>query len=163
MAAIGWGKPRIFIKDLDAETPAWKECPTPVENSTKLTPTKGTKKEAPLEGGENEDVRYAKNKYELAYQIRVAKNKTMPIMHEDGIVSHKYAIAIQPEDPTVPGVMIDRSTVSVEDPFTSEDGGSFTYTHDVLKPDAGKMVKWGVLTVTESAGAISAVSIAEMA
>lgn len=162
MAAIGWGKPRIFIKDLDAETPAWKETPTPVENSTKLTPTKGNKKEAPLEGGENEDVRYAKNKYELAYQIRVAKGKKMPIMHIDGVVDHQYAVAIQPEDPTVPGVLIDKSRVSVEDPFTAEDGGSFTYTHDALKADKGKIVKWGVITVTENAGVISDIAVEEI-
>lgn len=162
MAVIGWGKPRIFIKDLDVETPAWKEVPTPVENSTKLTPTKGDKKEAALEGGENEDVRYAKSTYELAYQIRVAKNKTMPIGHEDGVVAHKYAVAVQPEDPTVQGIMIDKSTVTVEDSFSSEEGGSYTYTHDVLKPDSGKQVKWGVITVTESEGNITDVAVAEM-
>ena len=162
MAAIGWGKPRIFIKDLDAETPAWKEVPTPVEDSTKLTPTKGDKKEAPLEGGDNEDVRYTKNTYELAYQIRIAKGKVMPIKHDDGVVAHKYAVAVQPEDATVPGIMIERSTVSVEDPFTSTDGGSFTYTHDALKPTTGTMVKWGVITVTENAGVVSDVAVDEI-
>lgn len=60
MAVIGWGKPRIFIKDLDAVSPAWEELPTPVEDSTQLTTTKGDKKEAKIEGGENEDVKYGK-------------------------------------------------------------------------------------------------------
>ncbi len=161
MAQIGWGKPRIFIKDLDADSAAWKEVPTPVENSTTLTPTKGDKQEAKLEGGANEDVRYASNTYALAYQIRIAKGKTMPFEHNDGIVAHQYAVAVQPEDPLVPGIMIDRSTVSAEDNFTTEEGGSITYTHDALKPDAGNQVKWGVIKVTESAGSISNVEITE--
>ena len=37
MAVIGWGKPRIFVKDLDATSPKWEELPTPVENSTQET------------------------------------------------------------------------------------------------------------------------------
>lgn len=60
MAVIGWGKPRIFIKDLDASSPKWEELPTPVEDSTQLTTTKGDKQEAKIEGGENEDVKYGK-------------------------------------------------------------------------------------------------------
>ena len=123
MAQIGWGKPRIFIKDL------------------------------------NEDVRYASNTYALVYQIRIAKGKTMPFEHNDGIVAHQYAVAVQPEDPLVPGVMIDKSTVSAEDNFTTEEGGSITYTHDALKPETGNQVKWGIIKVTESAGSITNVEL----
>ena len=69
MAVIGWGKPRVFIKDLDASAPKWEELPTPVEDSTQLTTTKGDKQEAKIEGGENEDVKYGKNTYALALNI----------------------------------------------------------------------------------------------
>lgn len=161
MSVLAWGKPRIFIKDLDEANAKWKEVPTPVENSTQLTPTKGDKKEAKLEGGENEDVRYSKNTYTLAYQIRIAKGKVMPFEHDDGIIAHSYAVAVQPEDPTAPGIMIDKSTVSAEDNFTTDEGGSITYTHDVLKPASGKQVKWGVITTTEADGEISNVAVAE--
>lgn len=161
MSVLAWGKPRIFVKDLDEASAKWKEVPTPVENSTQLTPTKGDKKEAKLEGGENEDVRYSKNTYALAYQIRVAKGKIMPFEHDDGIIAHNFAVAVQPEDPTVPGIMIDKSTVSAEDNFTTEEGGSITYTHDALKPAEGKQVKWGVITVTEADGEISNVVVAK--
>lgn len=101
MSVLAWGKPRIFVKDLDEASAKWKEVPTPVENSTQLTPTKGDKKEAKVEGGENEDVRYSKNTYALAYQIRIAKGKVMPFEHDDGIIAHNYAVAVQPEDPTL--------------------------------------------------------------
>ena len=67
---IGWGKCSIIVKDLDVENSKWIKLPTPKEDSTQLQPTKGDKKEATVEGGENEDVKYGKNKYELAYTIR---------------------------------------------------------------------------------------------
>lgn len=153
--AIGWGKPRIFIKDLSTDGGKWVEIPTPAENSVQLTPTKGDKKEAKLEGGDNEDVKYGKNNYEFIYQIRVADNKTMPIQHDEGIVEHEYAVALQPENPEVPGFIIDRSRVSVEDPFSTEEGGEWTYTHDALKPETGKKVKWGKIKVTGSGDSLT--------
>ena len=52
---------------------SWIDIPTPVENSTKLTPTKGAKKEAKIEGGENEAVKYAANTYTFEFEIRAAK------------------------------------------------------------------------------------------
>lgn len=149
MADLSWGKPRIFIQKLGEESPKWKEIPTPVENSTQLNPTKGDKKEAKLEGGENEAVKYGYNNYELVYQIRRALGKTMPIEHTDGVVQGDYKVALQPENPEVDGFIIDRSTVSVSDPFTTEEGSVWEYTHDVLKPDDGsKKVKWGKISVT---------------
>lgn len=160
MAVIGWGQPRIFIKDLDAVPAAsWKEVPTPVENSTQLTTTKGGKQEAKLEGGANEDVRYGKNTYALAYQIRMAKGKTMPFTDNDGIIEHNYAVAVQPEDPQVPGIMIDKSVVSAEDSWASEEGGAITYTHDAVQPATGNQVKWGVIKVEGSDGNITSVTL----
>lgn len=160
MSTLGWGKPRIFIKDLDDESAKWKEVPTPVENSTQLTPTKGNKKEAKLEGGENEDVRYSKNTYALSYKIRIAKGKVMPFEHHDGVIDHNYAVAVQPDNPAAPGIMIDKSIASAEDNFNTEDGGEITYTHDVLKPQTGNQVKWAVITVVESEGVITDVTAA---
>ena len=57
---LSWGKPTIKIGKLGDGSKApssWIDIPTPVENSTKLTPTKGTKREAKIEGGENEAVK----------------------------------------------------------------------------------------------------------
>lgn len=147
--AIGWGKPTIFIKNLSKENAKWFKVPTPTQDSVQLTPTKGDKKEAKLEGGDNEDVKYGKNNYELSYQIRLATGKKMPIQHDEGIVEDEYAVAVQPENPEVPsGFIIDKSRVSVEDPFSSDEGGEWTFTHDALKPEKGKKVKWGVITAT---------------
>lgn len=153
MAVIGWGKPRIFVKDLDASSPKWEELPTPVEDSTQLTTTKGDKQEAKIEGGENEDVKYGKNTYALVLNIRAAKGRKRPINGSDGVVAHYYAVALQPEDPEVPGFCMEKTTVSVEDTFTSADGGVWAYTFDALKYAAEKtQVQWGKIIVTPTTG-----------
>lgn len=156
MAVIGWGKPKIYIKDLDASAPKWEELPTPVEDSTQLETTKGDKQEAKIEGGENEDVKYGKNTYALTFNIRAAKGRKRPILDEDGVVAHNYAIALQPEDKEVQGFCMEKSTVSVEDTFSATDGGVWIYTFDALKssPDK-KQIQWGNIIVTESSGNIS--------
>ena len=159
MAVIGWGKPRIFTKRIDNEGSAWKEVPIPVEDSTTLETTKGDKTEAKLEGGSNEDVKYGANTYALSYTIRVAKGKTQPFEQNDGYVAGEYAVALQPEDPNVPGFMIEKSVVSAEDGFSTAEGGTIIYTHDALKPETGNQIKWGVISVSESDGTISDVSL----
>lgn len=153
MAVIGWGKPRIFVKDLDATSSKWEELPTPVEDSTQLTTTKGDKQEAKIEGGENEDIKYGKNTYALVLNIRAAKGRKRPISDSDGVVVHNYAVALQPEDPEVPGFCMEKTTVSVEDTFTSADGGVWAYTFDALKSAADKnQVQWGKIIVTPTTG-----------
>lgn len=139
---IGWGICTVIIRDLDVPDAPWTVLPTPKENSTQLTPTKGDKKEATIEGGENEDVKYGKNKYALVYSIRRNTDRKKPMKDVDGIVGHRYAVFVQPENFNVPGPKIDLSTVSLEDPFDTTDGGQLTYTHDALKPETGNTVKW---------------------
>lgn len=148
MAVLSWGKPRIFIKNLDESSSKWKELPTPVEDSTQLATTKGDKKEAKIEGGENEDVKYSKNTYALTLNIRQAKGRTKPIYDEDGVIKANYQVVLLPEDETLEGFSLDKSSVSVEDTWSAADGGVWAYTFDALKPAAGDQVKWGTISVT---------------
>lgn len=152
---IGWGKPTIYVKDISTSGGTWTKLPDAVEDSVQLTPTKGDKVEATIEGGAPEAVKYKRSTYELAYGIRNAAERDMPIEHEDGVVQNEYAVVVVPENPKAPGCYIERSAVSVEDPFNAADGSNWIYTHSVLTPTSGKMVKWGIMTVTESSGSIS--------
>ena len=156
MANIGWGKPRIFIKDADDTSSKWIELPTGVENTTTLSTTKGDKVEAKIEGGENEDVRYNRNTYALSLEIRAAKNRQRPIPDEDGIVAHNYTVVLQPEDAEVAGFKIPYSRVSIEDGWSSENGGTWIYTFDALKQDLEtKQLMWGLVSVTGSGDNLS--------
>lgn len=150
MAILSWGKPRIWVKNLAAENAPWVESNTPVENSTQLSTTKGTKTEAKIEGGENEGVRYSKNTYALTFNLRTAAGRKPLIESNDGIVDDPYAVMLQPENPSAPGLYIENSTASVEDGFTTADGGTLAYTFDALKPDSGSnQVKWGLVAISK--------------
>lgn len=145
MAQLSWGKPSIEFGKCGANgtvPTVWRKLDyDPVENSTKLTPTKGEKKEAKVEGGENEAVKYAKNTFAFEFEIRAAKGRTKPIPDEDGVVEDEYAFRLTPEDAECEGILIDRSVVSVEETFDTAEGKKWKYTADVLKPAAGNQVK----------------------
>jgi len=153
MSNLSWGKPRIFVKDLDAETPAWKELNTPVQNSTELQPTKGDKLEAPVEGGANEDVKYKASKYAVVYNIRKVKNRAVPIPHTNGVASHHYAFCLMPEDNTNLGFYVENSSVTVDDTFTADDGAIWAIQHDAIAAASGNTVKWGTVAIEGEAGA----------
>lgn len=148
MSKSSWGKPSIFLKDLEAADAKWFKIPTPAEDTTTLEGTKGDKLEANIEGGEPEDVKYNKNKYVFNYSIRALEGREMPVQHDEGVVLHQYAVALQPENPASLGFMIDKSAISVLDGYTPDGGVVWQYSHDVLVPDSGKKVKWGVISVT---------------
>ncbi|EJW96425.1 hypothetical protein EVA_15468 [gut metagenome] len=116
-----------------------------MENSTKLTPTKGKKMEAKIEGGENEAVKYGANTYTLEFEIRIGKGRKKPIEDVDGVIDGEYALKLQPEDKTVEGLKIDRSSLSVEETYDTENGTKLKYTVDVLKPETGNQVKFEVI------------------
>ena len=157
MAVIGWGKPRIFYKKVNDKSAKWAEFATPSEGSTQLSTTKGDKTEAKLEGGANEAVKYGRNTYALTFNIRAAAGRTRPLSDDDGIITDEYAIVLQPEDANAPGFAIEASTASVEDSFTSADGGVWIYTFDAVVPEqtgfaeSKKQVQWGVVDVTNFA------------
>jgi hypothetical protein len=149
MSNLAWGKPRIFVKDLDVETPSWKELNTPVQDSTELQPTKGDKMEAPIEGGENEEVKFKDSTYAVVYNIRKYKGRQVPIANKNGVASHHYAFCLMPEDGTNIGFYIESTTVSVDDTFTANDGAIWAIQHDALAAKSGNTVKWGTVGVAE--------------
>lgn len=157
MAVIGWGQPKIYISPLDTQgnPTKWTLVPTPAEGTTELATEKGDKQEAKLEGGANEDVRYSKNTYSLSFTLRMSKGRSKLIEDEDGIISANYAVALIPEDEEVNGIMIDKAQVSVEDTWSAEEGGQWTYTFDALQPAKGTQVKYGVIEVTGSGESLS--------
>ena len=149
---LQWGKPKIFIKDLGTVGAKWELLPTPVEDSTQLNPTKGDKLEAPIEGGENEAVKYKRNKYELGYSLRQAKGRKPPMPATDGVVKNEYAVMLQPEDPTTNGFLIERTAPTYLDSFDASKGGTWDVVHDALAPESGNTVKWGLVTTSTEGG-----------
>lgn len=149
MSKVSWGKPTIMIKDLDDSNAKWTKMPTPAEDTTELSTNAGDAMEAAVEGGELEDKKYKASNYELAMNIRKLKGRVAPIETHNGVTDHHFAIALQPEDPSCQGMLIDNSAVSCEDTYTPADGAVWKYKFEPLKPDTGDLIKWGVITFGE--------------
>lgn len=148
-----WGKPRIVVKKKGDTSSKYIEFPTPVEDTTELSTTKGDKKEAKIEGGENEAVKYLKNTYALAAQIRIGleDGKTVrqkPLADSDGVIEGEYELWLQPENAAALGMHMEGCTISVEDTYTAADGIILIYTFDAIKVDGHDQVEWGTTTIT---------------
>jgi len=149
MAKIPWGKPRLFAFNADVIGSNAYELPTPVEDSTELTPTKGDKLEAKIEGGENEDVKYKRSTYALAFNIRKAKGRKPPFPSRDGVVNDHYGILLMPEDPSTEGFLIESNTVGIDDTFTAADGAIWACQADAVAAEEGDTVKWGTVALSD--------------
>ncbi len=146
--SFNWGRPTLFIKDLSVVNAKFKRLPTPIEDSTELTPTRGEKKDGTVEGGEIEVSKRKKSTYELAYSIRKLAGRKPPFKTVDGVTNHEFAILMMPEDNNADGFYIERSSASIDDPFKAADGAPWDVLHSALKPTSGNTVKWGKVTVS---------------
>lgn len=145
MAELTWGKPTLeACKLVNGEiptTPVWIKLPTQKTGTVKLTIEKGEKKEATGEGGEIVDVRYSKNKYSLECELFVKKGDVAPIEDIDGIILDQYAIRLTPEDESLTGYLMEKTTVSVDGTWSSEEGMLTKYGFSALQPATGKILK----------------------
>lgn len=143
MSIISWGKPTIeYAKSVNGvPNGSWTQIDTPKEDTTQLTTTQGDKKEATEEGGAVVDVRYGANSYQLVFTLYAKKGKVKPLPDSNGVIEGNYAWRITPEDPACEGLLIENSTVSVQDAYTPADGKTWIYTVEVLKPASGDMLK----------------------
>lgn len=151
---LSWGNPKGWIKRVDTEDGKVIKLTSAVEDSVNLSVTKGAKQEANIEGGSAEAIKYAFNKYALAWNIRQAKDRNKPVEDFDGVIEGVYSFWLQPENPTVPGIFLPRINISVEDTFTAKEGGIWAYTFDTLADPEGqsKQVQWGVVTAPSGDG-----------
>lgn len=141
MSVTSWGKCSIFIQPVGSAKNEWDKLDTPKEDSTQVTPTKGDTMTQTEEGGGTVDRKTKKSTYEAAYQLFIKKGVSQPFKTIDGVVEGNYRLAIQPEDPELPGVYMGNTTVGAEEAFTTADGALITYTHSALIPDGDVVAK----------------------
>lgn len=153
MSLLSWGKPSMYVKDLDDPKAKWVAVPLAADGSYEFSTEEGDKLEALFEGGETEDVKYKSAKYTAKYDVRIAKGKPNHIPDRDGVVDHHYAYLIVPEDPTCPAGYLAKTAVTVSAAQTTADGWKRTYTHSALKPegDDAKTFDVGRADVTKAA------------
>lgn len=141
MSVTSWGKCSIFIQPVGSAKNEWDKLDTPKENTTQVTPTKGDTMTQTEEGGGTVDRKTKKSTYEAAYQLFIKKGVSQPFKTIDGVVEGNYRLAIQPEDPELPGVYMGNTTVGAEEAFTTADGALITYTHSALISDGDVVAK----------------------
>lgn len=151
MSVLAWGKPKVefgLLGASDAAPSTWTELTPIVQDSSKLTTTKGNKREATGEGGEVIDSAYEKNKYSFELEIYFKKGATKPISDTDGVIAGNYAVRLTPEDNTIEGFIMDKTVVSVEETWDAKTGKKLKYTFEGITPASGTVVK----SYTYSAG-----------
>lgn len=160
---LSWGKPDIYVKDLDETGAKVRKLFTPVEDSTSLETSEGDKQEAKIEGGAIEDVMYKKSTFSLSVEIRMLKGRSKPFADTDGIVAHNYELWLKPaENEGGYGIHIPKAAVNVTTSYTSADGIKQTIKFDALENDDTTQIEVGVVTVTGEEGAyVPAITPAE--
>lgn len=143
---LSWGKCKIETTPSTDGAPGtsakWTELDTPKEDTTKVTPTAGTKVDAREEGGDLVDSRRGKTTYQFEFDLFVKKGKDRPFEDNDGVIAGEHAFRVTPaEDETCEGTQIDRSTVSIEERYSTAEGKMLHYVVDCLKPKTGKTLK----------------------
>lgn len=162
MANIGWGKPRLFVKN-KTKNGSIRELPNVVEDTFELATEKGEKLEAKIEGGQNEDVKYKSNTNTIAFDIRVFKGRKKPFADKNGVIEDEFEFWMQPEDPAVPaGLHATRARVSSELKSTAADGTTYTYTVEPIENGEVDALQVGTTTVTENSGNVTAVNFEEL-
>ncbi len=150
--ALSWGRCEVYFKKASEDT--YKKMPTPVEDSTQLTPSTQDAMEAPVEGGELEARKAKANKYELVTQVRIGGSRDEIIPHVNGVVNDEYSVAVVPEDTNAKGILMERVSAYVLDNTFNADAGIVDEFHfDGLKPESGNIVKRGKIAVTGTADA----------
>lgn len=145
MSRLSWGKPKVeFTKSVDGAVPEaaqWTVFGDIKQGTSQLTTTAGERIEALDEAGDVIDTRTAKSKYSFEMQLYVKKGDTKPIEDEDGVIVDNYAIRLTPEDPSCEGFIMENTSVSVEETWSSADGKLWRYVFDGIKPASGNTLK----------------------
>lgn len=145
MAILSWGKPKVEIAPyVNGElpvTPTWTALPEIKQGTATLETEQGDKTEALDEAGDVVDVRFAKSKYTFSCSLYIKKNDTKPIEDSDGIITTNYAMRLTPEDSAAMGFMFPKTNVSVQETWSSEEGGLWVYTFSAIKPESGSTLQ----------------------
>ena len=141
MAILSWGKPKVeiapYVNGALPSTPTWSEVAQIKQGTAQLETEQGDKNEALDEGGDVVDVRFGKSKYTFTFSLFMKKGDSKPITDTDGVVTNNYALRLTPEDDDAMGFMLPKCNVSVQETWSSEEGGLWVYTFSALKPATG--------------------------
>ncbi len=149
---LSWGKPKIFVRSLDAIGAIWRLLVTPKEDTTNFEESEGDELEAKEEGGDVVDSMVKNGGATLTFDEFIKKGGKQQFAGKGSKIKDQYEVYVQPEDPEALGVYIPRVSGKQVTKMTAADGITQTITLKAIK-DAGKdLFTVGTVTVTGTAG-----------
>lgn len=150
MAVLTWGIKSFETAESENGAPKtgspWKKIDLPKKDSLRVETKEGETKEALDEAGNVVDSKTAPSSYELTFELFVKKGVARPFDDKDGVIEGEKAFRLIPDDPTVEGWQIDRSTVSATIVYTTSEGILYKYKAKALKPKTGNVFKLLVIS-----------------
>ena len=150
MAVLTWGIKSFETTESENGAPKtgspWKKIDIPKKDSLRVETKEGETKEALDEAGNVVDSKTAQSSYELTFELFVKKGVARPFDDKDGVIEGEKAFRLIPDDPTVEGWQIDRSTVSSTIVYTTGEGILYKYKAKALKPKTGNVFKLLVIS-----------------
>lgn len=137
---LSWGQCTVCIKKLE-DGAEWQQFSTPVDGSTKVETEEGEKREAKVEIGLLEAVKYKKAKYTLSFDVRQAPERKDPIFDDDGIVDGEFAVLLMPEVREALYIYVPRAMARVSTSYASDEGITKTYIFDALQVESGEKLR----------------------
>lgn len=120
----------------------WKALKTPKDGTTKLSQNAGSTTDILEEGGGLVDTRTAAPTGTLEWDEFVKKDGQADFEDVNGQVDGEHAFRVySEEDENCPGVLIERSSVTVTVSFSTAEGVMRHHVARILKPKTGNMVK----------------------
>ncbi len=146
MSVVSWGKPTIEICAFETdgsfpETPVWTEITPVLKDSAKLNTEDGEELEVLEEGGGVIDSKTEKSKFSFECTWIKKKGESAPITDADGVVTLNYAVRLTPEDTSVEGWIMDKTSVKAKSTWAGTEGERVVYTFKGLVPDTGNILK----------------------
>ena len=142
MAVLTWGEPKVEVGAWSGSTApsTWKALPEIKQDTATLETEAGDKTEALDEGGNVVDTRTAKSKYTFTCQIFRKNGEEKPIADTDGVITANYGVRLTPEDSSLTGWQMAKTSVSCQESWSSADGTMWTYTFSGIKSDSSTTI-----------------------
>ena len=143
MAVLNWREPIIQICKLDADGKPdknWRTFPEAVKDTARLNTEPGNETVAEDEGGGIVDSFRLKSKYVFEVTIFVKKGDEKLIDDVDGVIAENLAVRWAPKGSTLKGRQMLKTSVSVAETWSSNEGSRLKYSFTGLVPGGEKKI-----------------------
>ena len=137
-----WGNPLVEVGltgALDVSATVFTTISPIKEDSSSLKTTPGTPLKIYREGHALVQQKQNVSEYVFECSMFLLSGASKPIADTNGVILPNYTLRLTPEDNTMPGFIMRKCNVSVEEGWTSKEGKLLKYTFTGLLPVSGNI------------------------